>query len=95
MIDDEALKRIENLHRLKTEGVITEADFEKAKNDLLNGPAPRRPVASIALPRSCPNTDLPSDDDYLAWVLLPLKRYADFEGRSTRKEFWMLSLIHI
>lgn len=26
------------------------------------------------------------------WMLLPLKRYADFQGRSQRKEFWMFTL---
>lgn len=25
----------------------------------------------------------------MEWMLLPLKRYADFQGRSRRKEFWM------
>jgi uncharacterized membrane protein YhaH (DUF805 family) len=26
------------------------------------------------------------------WMILPLKRYADFEGRSRRKEYWMFVL---
>jgi uncharacterized membrane protein YhaH (DUF805 family) len=26
------------------------------------------------------------------WMLLPLKRYADFSGRSQRKEYWMFTL---
>lgn len=26
------------------------------------------------------------------WMLLPLKRYADFSGRSRRKEYWMFVL---
>ena len=26
------------------------------------------------------------------WMLMPLKRYADFNGRSRRKEYWMFSL---
>lgn len=26
------------------------------------------------------------------WMLLPLKRYADFAGRSRRKEYWMFVL---
>lgn len=25
----------------------------------------------------------------MGWMILPLKRYADFRGRSRRKEFWM------
>ena len=26
------------------------------------------------------------------WMLMPYKRYADFNGRSQRKEYWMFSL---
>jgi uncharacterized membrane protein YhaH (DUF805 family) len=26
------------------------------------------------------------------WMLMPLRRYADFNGRSSRKEFWMFTL---
>lgn len=26
------------------------------------------------------------------WMLMPLKRYADFNGRSRRKEYWMFTL---
>lgn len=29
------------------------------------------------------------------WMLLPLKRYADFNGRSWRKEFWMFTLAQL
>lgn len=28
----------------------------------------------------------------MEWMLLPLKRYADFKGRSRRKEYWMFQL---
>ena len=28
----------------------------------------------------------------MEWILLPLKRYADFRGRSGRKEYWLFSL---
>lgn len=28
----------------------------------------------------------------MEWMLLPLKRYADFQGRSRRKEYWMFLL---
>jgi uncharacterized membrane protein YhaH (DUF805 family) len=27
------------------------------------------------------------------WMFLPLKRYADFQGRSRRKEYWMFFLL--
>ena len=29
------------------------------------------------------------------WMVLPLRRYVDFDGRSRRKEFWMFSLLNI
>jgi uncharacterized membrane protein YhaH (DUF805 family) len=28
----------------------------------------------------------------MKWMLLPLRRYADFEGRSSRMEYWMFTL---
>lgn len=29
------------------------------------------------------------------WMFLPLKRYADFQGRSRRKEYWMFWLLEV
>ncbi len=29
----------------------------------------------------------------MEWALLPLKRYADFSGRSRRKEYWLFALL--
>lgn len=29
----------------------------------------------------------------MEWMTLPLKRYADFSGRSRRKEYWMYTLL--
>lgn len=51
MIDQQTLKNIEDLHRLKNEGVITEDEFEKAKAKLLFGPktaASSNPVFATA-----------------------------------------------
>ena len=31
----------------------------------------------------------------MEWMILPLKRYADFSGRSRRKEYWMFFLFTI
>jgi uncharacterized membrane protein YhaH (DUF805 family) len=31
----------------------------------------------------------------MEWMILPLKRYADFRGRSRRKEYWMFYLFTI
>jgi uncharacterized membrane protein YhaH (DUF805 family) len=29
------------------------------------------------------------------WMLMPLRRYADFAGRSQRKEYWMFYLLNV
>ena len=29
------------------------------------------------------------------WMLMPLRRYAEFSGRSQRKEYWMFVLFQI
>ena len=31
----------------------------------------------------------------MEWMLMPLRRYADFSGRSRRKEYWMFVLFEI
>ena len=30
----------------------------------------------------------------MEWMLMPLRRYAEFSGRSRRKEFWMFTLLN-
>lgn len=30
----------------------------------------------------------------MEWMILPFRRFADFEGRSRRKEFWMFQLLN-
>ena len=31
----------------------------------------------------------------MQWMILPFKRYADFQGRSRRMEFWMFQLLNL
>jgi uncharacterized membrane protein YhaH (DUF805 family) len=31
----------------------------------------------------------------MEWMILPFKRYADFSGRSRRKEYWMFQLFNV
>ncbi len=31
----------------------------------------------------------------MEWMILPFKRYADFKGRSRRREFWMFQLLNL
>lgn len=35
--------------------------------------------------------ELPANRNILGWMILPLKRYAQFDGRSGRREFWWFS----
>jgi uncharacterized membrane protein YhaH (DUF805 family) len=91
MIDQQTLKSVEDLHRLKSEGVITEDEFEKAKAKLLFGPAPPKPIFATGSGSVMP-LGTPAADDFFGWVTLPLKRYADFSGRSSRREFWTFQL---
>lgn len=90
MIDEESLKNIERLHQLKNDGVMTSEDFDVAKDKILPGKSKLKSNSPVKKADS--DTSLPADDDYVAWALLPLRRYADFNGRSTRKEFWMFML---
>lgn len=89
MIDNESLSNIENLHRLKAEGIITETEFEDAKRRILFGSAPKQSSAFS------PPAYQPSIDEHMTWITMPLRRFADFRGRSRRREFWMFQLIYL
>ena len=91
MIDEAALKRIEELHRLQKEGIISAEEFEKAKQSILFGGKATKPQISASV--DVPVIERPKDDDWLAWMILPIRRYVQFTGRSSRKEFWMFLLM--
>lgn len=88
MIDAENLKSIERLHEMKEGGIISDEEFVAAKQRLLHGK--RRP--SIVRTLTSEPQGAPAADDYLGWMILPLRRYAEFDGRSSRKEFWLFQL---
>lgn len=93
---EDVVKSIEELHRLKSAGIITDTEFEQSKQQLLFGrgkPAAAQPERFTGLPAF--TGDLPSDNDHVGWITLPLRRYADFKGRSGRKEFWMFQLLPV
>ena len=94
MIDNESLQNLEKLHQLKTDGVITEEDFEAAKQRLLLGNKPRSAGTGSFIQASGP-VMLPDESDHFGWITMPLKRFADFTGRSSRKEFWMFQLVYV
>jgi uncharacterized membrane protein YhaH (DUF805 family) len=87
MIDNDSISNLERLHKLKSDGVISEADFETAKQKILEG---GRPVTRA---ESRTPAGAPAADDWLGWTMLPLRKYADFSGRASRKEFWMFGLL--
>lgn len=94
MINDEALASIEKLHKMKQDGIISDDDFEAAKRSVLQGsstPARRAVATSI----DTEAVGLPSSQDHVAWATLALRKYADFSGRSCRKEFWMFQLLFV
>jgi uncharacterized membrane protein YhaH (DUF805 family) len=91
MIDQDSLKNIEDLHRMNAEGIITDAEFEQSKQRILFGTkAPKTAGAPLWAAPAIPPLD---SDKPLDWAIQPFKRYADFDGRSTRKEFWLFLLL--
>jgi uncharacterized membrane protein YhaH (DUF805 family) len=91
MINDQTLQRIEKLHQMKLDGIITEAEFEQSKEQLLRGSTKRTSHQG----GSPVEQAFPSADELITSIKLPLQRYADFNGRSRRKEFWLFQLIYI
>lgn len=90
-MDSSSLNSLEKLHQLKQDGVITEEEFANAKAELLQrhshgGGAP------LAAYVANYDGDLPAEQDIFGWMLLPIRRYADFSGRSRRKEYWLFQL---
>jgi uncharacterized membrane protein YhaH (DUF805 family) len=85
MIDDDMLRSIEKLHEMKTSGIISEAEFEESKRKLLSGTRTNKATVTKAVGK-------PAPEQHFEWMVLPLKRYAQFTGRSSRKEFWMFLL---
>lgn len=88
MIDDDNLRSTEKLHAMRADGILSDEEFENAKRKILSGQPNRvRMTASTAK-----LVHVPSDTDYFAWAVLPLRRYAQFTGRSGRKKFWLFLL---
>lgn len=85
MIDKTSLDSIEGLHRMKAEGIITEEEFEQSKQRILFGSGSKTTAGATTA----------TGNDHLAWILLPIRRYAEFTGRSSRKEFWMFQLVYV
>jgi uncharacterized membrane protein YhaH (DUF805 family) len=91
VVNEQSLKSVEELHRLKAAGVITEEEFERAKERVLFGP--QVSARQWSGNEASHAWTYPPQEDFIGWLTLPLKRYADFEGRSGRKEFWIFQLL--
>lgn len=88
MVDIEALQNLEKLNQLKNDGIISDAEFERSKERLLFGGSQKKTAASAPVGN-------PTLEDHVGWMILPLKRYAQFTGRASRKEFWMFQLVYV
>lgn len=95
MIDEDALKSIERLHQMNADGVISAEEFERSKERILFGAQKKKVVpgvAAVAKQFAAP-LGQPAADDYVSWAILPIRKYADFAGRSSRKEYWMFHVL--
>lgn len=83
------IKLIEDLHRLKADGVITDREFTESKADILRGIAPAKGQGA----RSSAPTQSPGRNTN--WMFLPIKKYGDFTGRARRMEFWLFQILFL
>ncbi len=88
MVDTEALRNIEKLNQLKNDGIISDTEFERSKERLLFGGSQKKTAPSAPAGN-------PGQDDHVGWMILPVRRYAQFTGRASRREFWMFQLVYI
>lgn len=91
MINEQSLQSLEKLHQMKTDGIISDEDYDKAKQRILDGK--EKQTARVAVPSG--DVVQGEFDDWVGWAKLPLQRYADFTGRSRRKEYWIFMLIPV
>jgi len=88
MIDNDSLQNLQKLHELNVAGVISDSEFSQAKEKILMG--------GHAKSWTSPNGAIPEAGTfraYLACALTPFRRYAEFDGRSSRQEFWLFLLL--
>lgn len=91
-VEDALHDSLEKLIQQRQSGAITEEEFSAAKAELLERSSSVEREYSSEIRSSC-NREWPAENDYLGWIALPLRRYADFSGRSRRKEYWLFLLM--
>jgi len=81
-MDYEALERI---GRLRQTGILTEEEYQREKQRILSGPGLLHHGTTAAA--------APADGGAWDTMIMPLKRYAEFDGRSRRQEYWLFTLL--
>ena len=84
----EQVKRIRELAQLRDEGILTETEFEAKKSELL-GTSLATNQPSVANARAMPEG---RGMQFGEAVKTCLSKYADFNGRATRSEYWFWTL---
>ena len=95
MITSSQIARLEKLTELRDKGALTSEEFEQHKQAILAPPPPRaaNTFDSTAIKkRLVGDVDLGEFETHLRWMILPLQNYANFTGRSGRREYWMFTL---
>ncbi len=80
------LEQLEKLNELKEKGIITQDEFEEKKKELLGS------VSTKTSSKSTTDTKEKSLWNY--FILNMTEKYACFNGRARRKEFWGFTLFY-
>lgn len=93
MLTTADLAKIERLAELLRSGALSQDEFEQQKakilaQDSVTIPARERRADGYHQPFQIKA----EPDSPIEWMVKPINRYFDFNGRSSRKEFWMFAL---
>lgn len=88
MSENHDLENLRKLHDLHKDGAITDVEFNSMKEKMLN-------IKDNNQSKSYKKSVFNNKSAYSAWMIVPIHRYADFSGRSRRKEFWNFYLLLI
>lgn len=92
MINSAQIGRLEKLAELKRVGALTDEEFDHEKKKVLAGEGEKSKIFSSDSSYSQPFAIPLHPESPMEWALRPINKYADFSGRSQRKEFWMFTL---
>lgn len=92
MINSSQIGRLEKLAELKRIGALTDEEFDIEKKKVLSMESAVNKSFYSELSYSQPFSIPLHEGSPMEWVFRPINKYADFNGRSQRKEFWMFTL---